>query len=317
MKKLLNAHLQIFRNEEHCEYLVLFRGLILQFKTVEDLVAALYPVFTDLLDREEDLIDAMHKSSYTKLIAEAAYRVDRTLVGMRGVIVAALHHFVPATVEAAQRLFDRFDSFGRIIKKAYEAEALDVNLLIKDLQGEYATDVTTVGLTTWLAELQAAEAAFELLLKERNAESAHKPQDQLRRLRQEIDVVYHRMTDRINAAATLDDAGAYYEFVDLLNAEITYFNNHTHRHARKDLSVAEACVIEPLELQPYTGKAITPVPAAHYREEGKPTVELVFAKDFFVTYKNNVDVGMADLVIHGKGAYRGQKKTTFAIARKP
>ncbi|MDR3236031.1 MAG: hypothetical protein LBT48_04805 [Prevotellaceae bacterium] len=54
---------------------------------------------------------------------------------------------------------------------------------------------------------------------------------------------------------------------------------------------------------------------AHYREEGKPTVELVFAKDFDVTYKNNTDVGTADLTIHGKGAYKGQKLTTFNIAR--
>jgi hypothetical protein len=67
--------------------------------------------------------------------------------------------------------------------------------------------------------------------------------------------------------------------------------------------------------QTYTGKAVTPLPKAYYREEGKPTVELVFARDFSVTYKNNVDIGTADLTLHGKDAYKGQKKTTFNIAR--
>jgi hypothetical protein len=54
----------------------------------------------------------------------------------------------------------------------------------------------------------------------------------------------------------------------------------------------------------------------HYCEEGKPTVKLWLGKDFSVTYKNNVKVGMAELTIHGKGDYKGQKSVTFNIARK-
>jgi hypothetical protein len=74
--------------------------------------------------------------------------------------------------------------------------------------------------------------------------------------------------------------------------------------------------VEPIETLPYTGKAVTPVPVAYYRGDGeKPTVELVFAKDFSVTYKNNVEVGTADVTLHGKGHYKGQKTVTFNIAR--
>jgi hypothetical protein len=32
------------------------------------------------------------------------------------------------------------------------------------------------------------------------------------------------------------------------------------------------------------------------------------------TYKDNVEVGTATLVIHGKGAYKGTKTVTFNIA---
>jgi hypothetical protein len=53
----------------------------------------------------------------------------------------------------------------------------------------------------------------------------------------------------------------------------------------------------------------------HYREDGKETVQLSLGADFAVTYKNNVHVGTAELTIHGKGAYKGQKTVTFNIAR--
>ncbi|MDR3261023.1 MAG: hypothetical protein LBT78_04225 [Tannerella sp.] len=40
----------------------------------------------------------------------------------------------------------------------------------------------------------------------------------------------------------------------------------------------------------------------------------VNSKDFTVTYRKNIEVGTADLIIHGKGAYKGTKTVTFNIA---
>jgi hypothetical protein len=110
-------------------------------------------------------------------------------------------------------------------------------------------------------------------------------------------------------------SGAYDEFINKLNVQVAYFNEHNHRAARKDLGEGEHTVIEPIATQQYTEKAVTPLPKAYYREEGKPTVELVFAKDFSLTYKNNINVGTAEVTLHGKGAYKGQKTVTFNIAR--
>jgi hypothetical protein len=318
MKKILTALVKLFRAEEHCEFMIVGRNLIVKYPVVQTLISPFYNEFVTLIVKEEELINLMRKSDYTKQIAEADHRVDRTLVGMRGVTFAALHHFDPATVEAAQSLLNRLDAFGRIARKSYEEEILNVNLLISDLQSaEYAAKASLVGLNPWIQELQTAENDFEHLLEQRNVETSRTPQGWIRDVRRDLDTVYRRIVDRIDAAATLEDGSTTYdEFIAELNARITYFNRHAHQHARKDLSVGDACVIETLSDQTYTGKAVTPLPHVFYREEGKPTVELVFAKDFFVTYKNNLDVGMADLVIHGKGTYKGQKKTTFNIFRK-
>jgi hypothetical protein len=42
-------------------------------------------------------------------------------------------------------------------------------------------------------------------------------------------------------------------------------------------------------------------------------VELVFSKDYTVSYKNNVDRGTATLYIKGIGKYVGELTTTFNI----
>jgi uncharacterized linocin/CFP29 family protein len=45
------------------------------------------------------------------------------------------------------------------------------------------------------------------------------------------------------------------------------------------------------------------------------TLKLELGKDYNVSYKNNVNVGNATCIIHGKGAYKGRKMVTFIIAR--
>jgi hypothetical protein len=316
MKKIVTALIHYFRNDAHYEFMVVFRNLLQKFPDAIAAIAAWFQTFIDLLALEERLVNLMHKSDYTKKIEEEDRRVDRAIVGMRALIAAALHHFDGAVVEAAQSLYNRFAAFGDMAKKTYEEETADVSLLIADLHSPaYADKVTMVGLAPWLTELEAAETGFEWLLGQRNTETAEKPQGRLKDVRREIDKVYHQMTDRISAAATMDDTNAYTQFINELNAEITYFNDHRHHHALKDLSVGDHCVIAPIDTQKYTEKAIVPIPTAYWREKDKPTVELVFAKDFSLTYKNNVEVGTADVTLHGKGAYKGQKTATFNIAR--
>jgi hypothetical protein len=69
-------------------------------------------------------------------------------------------------------------------------------------------------------------------------------------------------------------------------------------------------VTEPIATQTHTGKAITPIPVAYYED-----AELVFAKDFNVTYKHNVEVGEATVTLHGKGRFNGSHERKFNIVR--
>jgi hypothetical protein len=42
-------------------------------------------------------------------------------------------------------------------------------------------------------------------------------------------------------------------------------------------------------------------------------IELEFTKDYDITYRENVEVGEAALIVHGKGHYTGHYETTFHI----
>ncbi|MDR0667229.1 MAG: DUF6261 family protein [Prevotellaceae bacterium] len=314
MKKIKAIYFVYLRNEAHYEFLWIFRHLLDEYPALRTLIGAMDEAFTVLLATEKRLLDAARASALTQQIADADHRVDRALAAIRAVINAARHSLNPDVVEAARVLQIRLNEFGNIRGKAYEEESAAVQVLIADLETTYAAQVALVALADWLAELTAAETEFTGLYLQRGNEEAVRPQERMVDVRREIETVYRNIITLVDATA-ITTLGAYDEFINKLNVQVAYFNEHNHRAARKDLGEGEHTVIEPIATQQYTEKAITPLPKAYYREEGKPTVELVFAKDFSLTYKNNVNVGTAEVTLHGKGAYKGQKTVTFNIAR--
>jgi hypothetical protein len=312
IKAILFSHL---RNEAHYEFLFFYLNLLAKFPHVNQLVTYFYSMFTDLLNKERKLLDATSASPFTQQLADEDNRIDRDIAAIKASIKAAHYHLDPAIVEAARVLNNRLKIFGTIRSKPYEEEAAAVQVLVDDLQTTYAPQVALTGIAIWVTDLAEAESNFTQLYEQRNVELAERPHDRFLDIRHQIEAVYHSMITLINAAVIMDEEDKeYIQFIEQLNTNITYFNEHNHHHTRKDISVTDHCVIEPIPTQTYTGKPIVIIPNAHYREEGKPTVELVFSVDFTITYKNNVEVGMADLILHGKGKYKGQKVVTFSIS---
>jgi hypothetical protein len=306
MRQIKFVYFNYLRREAHYQFLELFDRLLNSFPDVKELVVIFYMEYNILLARERILVDAQKNSNYTMQIVVADHRDDQLLVGIRNMIVAATHHFDPVIVEAAISLQNRLKPFGDIIKKSYEEEAAAIKILLADFQGEYAEKVELIGLTPWIKELEIAVIDFERLLQLRKSELAAKPLERLREIRRDIETVYRKMRDRINAFNIIEEKEVYTEFIRQLNVQIDYFNEHNHKQTLKDIKVA---VVNPIPTQNYTGKAITPVPEVSFEE-----TELVFSKDFTLSYKNNVTKGNAEIIIHGKGAYKGSKTITFFIS---
>ena len=273
MKKIKAIYFVYLRNEAHYEFLWVFRHLVDEFPVVKTLVVALYEAFIALLALEKKLLDAARASALTGRLAEADHRVDFAIVAIKATINAARHSLDAAVAEAARVLYIRLREFGNVRRKAYEEESAAVQVLIEDLGNTYVQQMSLVGLQSWLAELTNAAAEFTQLYLERGSEAATHPTERMVDVRRDIEAKYYDMATLIDASAIITP-GDYEDFIARLNVQVAYFNEHNHRHARKDISVGDHCVVEPIATQQYTGRAVTPLPGAHYHEEGKETVEL-------------------------------------------
>jgi hypothetical protein len=309
MKKNITAILfRYLRSEAHYQFLVLFDQLLTEFPSVKSLVSVFYADFAGLLAKEKQIVDMQKSSEYTKQIAEADHLNDRLITGIRDTVNAALHHFNPDVVAAAQSIALRLKAFGEIQTKSYEEEAAAIAILIDDLNSpEFTEKALALGLEPWLLELSESLDHFNELLRLRNTEQADKPQQRLREIRKQIEIVYRNMVNHINSAAVLDSTDSYTEFINRLNVQITYFNDHNHHPAPISIRTAN---VEAIPVQQYTGEAITPIPAVFMGDK-----RLFFAKDFNLTYKNNIQCGVAEVNITGKGIYGGRKKVTFNIEK--
>jgi hypothetical protein len=303
---ILKLHLGHLRNEAHYQFFLLVEKLFAVHPEASAIVAPQLTELNPLVALEGQLVDAVKTSEYTAEIAEADRRVDRDIAGISAAVESALHHFDPAMAEAARRLEIRLKSFrGDIEKKPYEEESAAVKILLADLNGAYAAQVATLNLGAWVMELAAAEDDFERLFLLRNVERSEKPQEKLKDLRRQIDAVYRSIIARIDAYALLNGEQTLSAFVSELNREVEYFNEHTHHHARKDIDRA---VVASIPDQTWEGKPVVVLPAVAYEDR-----ELVFTRDYELSYRDNDRPGTATVAIHGKGAFKGVKTVSFNV----
>jgi hypothetical protein len=279
-------------------------------------VTTLMPGFETWLTAEDAVFRWARKSEFTAQIAEADTKIDRVLVAIHGVVHTGRYTSEAPVKASADKLYHKMQQYGNITRKPYPAQTGDLRALLEDFAGDYAQDVANLNMGVWVMQLQAACGGFVSLLKERDDEKIEKPTITARVARKGMEGAWRPIEDTINANANAAVGGAaeFVTFIDHLNPEIERLNNTFHR-ALKDIGEGDHTVVEPIPTQIYTEQPITPIPAIHYREDGKKTVKLWLGKDFSVTYKHNTDVGTAEVTIHGKGAYKGQKTVTFNIAR--
>jgi hypothetical protein len=310
--KIIKIHLSHLNNEGHYQFLRQVHVLLDRYPGVKSRVIVLYDKQVVLLVLEGRLVDAMRGSEYSGELSGADKRVDRCIVGINKLVGAGMHHFDAGVASAAKRIYERLKVFGNIESKSYEEETVAIHILLADLRGPYAAKAELIGLMPWIEELEAAIEAFDALFMLRNEELANRPTEKLTDVRRENDGIYAQITDRVDAAALLEESHDVFDaFIGELNTLISYFNDHDHHQAKKEIVHA---LVEAIPTQAWTDEPVIVIPVVFFNEDGKPARKLVFSVDFTVTYKDNVNVGAATLIIHGKGAFKGTKSVPFNIA---
>jgi hypothetical protein len=329
MKKIIKALKAIItrfsyenlRNETHVEFHTGFNNLVTKYDPEKLGIKSPYDVYRPLYEEELATLDIILKSGYTPDIGVLDEERDRLYRGFADTIKGYRNHFDPGKRQAAAKLEIILDHYGNIARKSiYDETAAIEDLHTELLKQENFLHIATLGLGEWLGQLTQVNRNLQGLLMNRVDDVAKRPGINMRDIRREVDKAFRLILDLLEVQVRTGSADVNQAFIDELNVWMTTYKDILaqeagHRHPIRDLGAGDHCVIEPVDTQAYTERAVTPIPKVHYRKEGQPTLHLAFAKDFTVTYKNNVNVGMADLIVHGKGEYKGKKSTTFMIAR--
>jgi hypothetical protein len=320
MKKImLRFNYAFLRNETHVEFHTLFKTLVARFGAEALGIERLYAVYEPLTKKEEEVLDLIIKSDITADIDRFNRERDSLWRGMDDHVKADLHHFDPERRRSAVKLENILKHYGNIAHKNLDDETAAIEDLHRELmKPENLVHVAALGLGEWLGNLVQASRNLEALLLTRIEEAARRPAVSMRSIRREVDDIFRKILNLLEALVHVHGEDTNREFITDLNLLMERYKDlHAReagrRHPVKDLGAGDHCMVAPVGTQQHTGKAVTPLPKAWWREEGKPAVELVFAKDFSVTYKNNVEVGTAEVTLHGMGDYRGRFDVTFNI----
>jgi hypothetical protein len=216
---------------------------------------------------------------------------------------------------AANRVLEMLKRFGKIATKSYETQEGDLTAVLDNLNGEFAADVTALGMAGLQADLQAAFDNFKALLAQHDAIDKARPRDpdgkpdrapKVRRLLQKL---YRDIASLINAGAKLGTSPEFAALIAELNPIIDRYNRQ-YQPVLYDISKSQPA---PIPDQPWTGEEVTPLPSSVLFKKGGRQLKLRLGRHYDVSYKNNIDVGNAYCILHGKGRYKGSKSVSFII----
>jgi hypothetical protein len=217
--KVIRIHFHLFRNEEWFQLFTEFRDLVLKYNPDALNISELWVTFLILYTDADTALEVIRKSMNTVLMHEADYVRNRTFRGFVDAVKSALNHFDPQKREAARLLMILLDHFGNLARKAPNEETAGIYNLMQELNGAYADKVRILLLEDWTRQLAADNEAYEVLVKDRNVEVAQRSKLRMKEIRSEMQDVYAKIVERIEAVITLNgETPQFMGFVNELNA---------------------------------------------------------------------------------------------------
>jgi len=236
-------HLLELQNEEHVGFNTYVDDYITEAGAVALNVESQSADHKLKLGVEKSVLDLVQKNTFTLRVNAADTARDKPIRGFSKIVKGMLHHFNPAVAQAAYNIDVINDKFSGITYLTNEKQTPAEESYITALKASMA-DITTLGLTDWLTEIEATENAFVALVKNRNNEDDLKPAINMKAARVNTDDTYFAIVDRINAFITIDGDAKYATFVSKLNNRIDQYNTsiaqRNGRAKKDDTSATEA-----------------------------------------------------------------------------
>lgn len=226
MKQIKKLVLTYLRNDEHYQLMIEVDGLIVQFSPETLGIVDKYLPFKTAHNKEDVALKVERGSSNTLLIADKDGKRDSTHHGLELQVESYSYHWIPAMVEAARRIGRILEQYGNLRILSYNEESSAIGNLVQELRAEpYLTDVASLGLTSWVDQLETDNTNFKNIFNERANEEAARASGNVRAARIEVDPTYEAIVQRINALVVVNGEAAYAEFIDKVNYYIDYYKN--------------------------------------------------------------------------------------------
>ena len=310
-----------YSNPNHVEFHKKALGTCVKFATVigSPLLISSYEA---AVMKESSIFKWIRRSEFTEKKVKADHKRDGAYFGVTGMVRVNLRHFDPQVQDAAVHVDCLLSDYGEVAGLNYDAETATIDSVISRLRSEgYAPAVQLLGLTPWINYLELANNEFKEYVDDATQEEIDRPDTTLKEARRQSDAALWPITDRVEALVILEGEAPFVAFIEEYNTQVKHYNTLIHEHygrlhARTDITPA---VIVPIASQPFTGHPVFVIPEVSLYDiapdGSEKVIELVFSRDFTVSYKNNLRPGTATLVIQGIGHYKGELVTTFNIVR--
>jgi hypothetical protein len=238
-------------------------------------------------------------------------RDDNYLEIWRTVKTVAKSSF-PDKAEAGKLLVDFLKPYHNLAKEPIMSETSTLNYLQTQFNANptLLAAAATLQLTDIFVNLFATNERVSVLWNERALSEAEKGGPSPSSLKHNLEKAYNGFCNIVLQTLKLQPTPE-------LETLFSVMNEIRIKYAKfLPIKLTNAnTVVEPVAIQKYTGKPVTPVAQVFIKKENNEFNELLFTVDFYITYRNNVEVGEAQIIIHGKGKYSGRYTSTFHIKR--
>ncbi|KQS90169.1 DUF6261 family protein [Chryseobacterium sp. Leaf394] len=226
----MNAiHLKLLRNAEYLQFMKDYAAIIHLNDPTTLQIDAKLSAFETKSSELQDLFKKALASDKTKTVLELDERRDNAINGLTGYVQSLGYHFESVTRKNAQLLRDNLTLYGSgIARMNYQSETATLNNIYRDwtTKPDLMDAVIYLNLAPWLDELNDANTEFNVQFLTRTQEYGDANPETIKSKREETNVAYYALRDRIDALHTLTESpeSPYSKLINQLNALIDQYN---------------------------------------------------------------------------------------------
>jgi hypothetical protein len=262
-------------------------------------------------DRFAKRLHQQRASTLTPQIDEKEHLRDGLFSEIKRESKAGEQSSLPATAAAGGKMVVFLKPFWNIDREPIMSQSAQIKIINTRYNADSSLQqaAATLGINSQMQSLFSTNNTLESLYNQRLAEMGTIELPSATSMKSEVVAAYDEFCETIEITYSVQSS------VTALQVLFNEMNSIRRKYAAR-LPVpldGEHTSVAPVDDQIYTGRHLTPLPRVFYRTDDGKLIELVFSQDYTVTYRNNVEVGEAHLIVHGKGKYSGSYVTTFHI----